>query len=78
MTESSHHLFLSDVRSQLTSTNTWLAGGLPQDAMLASMQLDQAADAVGAHLLTGSPEVLDTSAAQVNLVPQIFCNTEGC
>ena len=63
--EESLPALLRDVGGQLSSEGVWLAGGLPEDRLLSSLQLDQAAHSVGGTLLGGWREQLDASASQV-------------
>ena len=61
------------------SQGTWLAGGLPQDRVLAGAQLNQAAVIAGARLLGGSEELLDASVDQVSGIRLLFhCKSDSC
>ena len=66
MPEGEHAALIEELRGRLAEAGTWLAGGLPQDRVLAGAQLDQAAGVTGARMLGGSDELLDASVDEVS------------
>ncbi len=63
--EDAHQALVDELRGRLAEAGIWLAGGLPQDRVLAGAQLNQAAALTGAQLLGGSEELLDASVDEV-------------
>ena len=59
--EDAHQALVDELRGRLAEAGVWLAGGLPQDRVLAGALLNQAAAITGAQLLGGSDELLDAS-----------------
>ncbi len=63
--EDTHQALADELRGRLAEAGVWLAGGLPQDRVLAGALLNQAAAVTGAQLLGGSDELLDASVDEV-------------
>ena len=63
--EDAHKALVEELRGRLGEAGIWLAGGLPQDRVLAGALLNQAAAVTGAQLLGGSEELLDASVDEV-------------
>ena len=63
--EDAHQALVDELRGRLAEAGIWLAGGLPQDRVLAGALLNQAAAVTGAQLLGGSEELLDASVDEV-------------